>query len=576
MVRYGFYLSRRVLFLRKFLVLLLAGGVVLFLLPGAGTKNTLELKEYTFGQDQKFKVGFDGKDIVVFIRPRPGEGVFRFASWTLRNWQNTYHSIVRYNNNKELAKGQFVKFPFKDLNDAMQGLVLQTLFPNDSSEEKEWAHRVMYQGESISLIAGVFAKNEISAQQLIQYNKTPRGGNFLGIGDVVNIPWEWVREELNLRPVEVKEPLVVKPDQFGKKHAYYKIQKGESLYSSVVIRFTGRTLAEDVNTMADQLLKLNQIPDEHFIHVGSEIKIPLEWISEDYFVKAAPIPSEKEPEEAPERMQVKRELPVHIIIDPGHGGKDPGAIHGSVKKGDLIYEDETVYDIGLRLAEILKDRNYQVHMTLTDPDQLSPIERLAIKKDSDERVLVNPHYEISQANIGVNMRIFLVNHLYQQLLHQKIPENNIVLISLHGDALHKSLQGATVYFPDARLRTESFGKQHRVYRIRKEYQHLIRYPVRDNSRAALISSNFGKTIIQTFAAAGLKTHESFAVRGYYYRKGERTLPGILRFSKVPTSVLVEVGNLNNDVDREGFRNPSYRQKLAHALADSIHSRFNKG
>jgi N-acetylmuramoyl-L-alanine amidase len=310
--------------------------------------------------------------------------------------------------------------------------------------------------------------------------------------------------------------------------------------------------------------------------VGSEIKIPLEWISEEYFVKAAPTPSEAEPEEEPERMQVKSDYPVHIIIDPGHGGKDPGAIYGSIRKGDIIYEDETVYDIGLRLAEILKDRKYQVHMTLEDPDQESPIKKLATIKDSDERVLVNPNYKISQVNVGINMRVFLVNDVYQKLVREKIPENNIVLISLHGDALHKSLQGATVYFPDARLRMESFGKKHRVYQSRREYQPLIKYPVRDNNRSGVISSNFGKTIIKTFSEAGLKTHESFAVRGYYYRKGERTLPGVLRFSKVPTSVLVEVGNLNNDSDRSGFRNADYRQKLAIALADSIHHHFNKG
>ena len=541
----------------------------------AVTKKKPTLKEYTFGQNQKFKVGFDGREIIVLIQPRPGEGIFRFASWTLRDWRNNHQKIRKYNRNKPLQKNQFVRFPFRVLNDAMQSLVLQTLFPNDSSEEEVWAHRVMFKGETISLIAGVFAKKEISAAQVIRYNQLKHDGKYLGIGDVVNIPWEWVREELNLKPIEVKKPLVVKPDRFGKKHAFYTIRKDESLYSSVVIRFTGRTLAEEVNTMAKQLLKLNRIKDERFIPVGLEVKIPLEWISEAYLVKKAPTPSELKPKEEPDKIAVKKDVPIHVIIDPGHGGKDPGAVYGSIKKGDRIYEDETVYDISLRLAEILRKRNYHVHLTLEDPNQPRPVKKLAVIKDSDERLLVNPPYVINHAKIGINLRIYLVNDIYYRLRRKNVPADNIVLISIHADALHKSLQGATVYYPDARLRRESFSKKHRVYRKRREYRPLIKYPVKENSRSAILSSQFGKTIIQTFVQAGLKTHRSFSVRGYYYRKGQRTLPGILRYSKIPTSVLVEVGNINNNKDRAGFRQAGYRQKLATALADAIRNRFEQ-
>ncbi len=541
----------------------------------ANRDSTLTLKEYIFGQNQKFKVGFDGQNIVVHIRPRPGEGLFRFASWTLRDWGNSYKNIKKYNQNKPLQKGQYVRFPFSALNDNMQSIVLQTLFPNDSSEEEVWAHRVLYRGETISLIAGVFAKREISSRNLVKYNNLKNNGKDLQVGDVVNIPWSWVRKELNLKPVEVKKPLSVKLDQYGERHAYYKIKKGESLYSSVVIRFTGRTLAEDVNDMAFKLLKLNNIKDEHFIYVGSEIKIPLEWISEDYLVKKAPTPSEVEPEEKLDVTSLKKGYPIHVIIDSGHGGKDPGALYGSRKTGDLIFEDETVYDISLRLADLLKKKNYQVHQTLEDPNQTKPVSTLSMVKDSDERIKVHPPFVINHVKVGINMRIFLVNHIYYQLLRKKVPRSNIVLISLHGDALHKSLQGATVYFPDARLRSSSFRKTHSIYRKRKEYRKNIKFPIRDNSRAALLSAAYGKTVIESFRKAGLKTHKSFAVRGYYYRKGMRTLPGILRYSSVPTSILLEVGNLNNQSDREGLKKAAYRQRIAAAILDSINSRFKR-
>lgn len=541
----------------------------------AASKSKISLKAYTFGKNQKFKVGFDGRDIIVQILPRPGEGMYRFGSWTLRDYKNNYKKIKQFNNNRDLQKGQYVQIPFSALNDSLQGLVLQTLFPNDSSEEKGWAHRVVYPGETMSLIAGVFTRKGISAQKILDHNGIKKETHLL-IGDVVNIPWEWMREELNLRPIEVKPPLVVKTDQTGKRFAYYKIKKGESLYSSVVIRFTGRTLAEDVNKLANELLRLNRIKDEHFIYVGAEIKIPLEWISEDYIVGKAIAPSVPEPEEKVEPVPTDKRYPIHVIIDPGHGGRDPGAIYYPKNRSERIFEDETVYDIGLRLANMLEKQKYQVHMTLQDPNQKTPVNKLSTRKDEDERILVNPPYILRSANTGINMRIYLVNDIYNRLIKKKVPKRNIVLLSLHGDALHKSLRGATVYFPDARLRKEIFNLSHKIYRKRKEFRRRLRYPVRSNSQAAIISKNFGKKVIQSFKNAGLKTHRSFAVRGYYYRKGERTLPGILRYSQIPTSVLVEVGNLNNVHDRANLRRASYRESIASALADSINSQFNKG
>lgn len=559
--------------LRIFFLLLVSP---LLLYPVLETEVALagdDLKKFTFGDKQKFKVGFRDGEIIVRIQPRPGEGLFRFASWTLKDWNNNYKKIQKFNNNRPLQKGVFVTFPFSELNANMQSLALQTLFEHDSSEEEGWAHRVLFEGETISLISGVFAKNEISAAKLIEYNKLKNNGKNLGIGDVVMIPWDWVREELNLKPVEVKEPLFVKVDQFGKPYAWYKIKKGESLYSSVVIRFTGRTLAEDVNEMAKQLLKLNNIDDERFIMAGSEIKIPLEWISEEYIRKKIAEPLEKEPEEEVVKKPVKKGEAIHVIIDPGHGGVDPGATFGSIAKGDRIYEDETVYDIGLRLAKILKSSNFKIYITLVDPDQEKPIVTLAQKKDSDERVNVNPAYLIRSANVGINMRIFLINNIYNRLLKEKVPKENIILLSLHADALHKSLRGVSVYFPDARLRSHNFKLRHSIYRRRNEYAREIRFTGGENKFAAKASSAFGHNIVQTFKKSGLKAHTSFPVRGYYYRKGKRTLPGILRYSKIPASVLVEVGNLGNDEDRALFGNADFRQKVATALAESIQSHY---
>ncbi len=534
------------------------------------------LRDYTFGHKQTFKAGFDGRKIIVKLQPRKGDGMYRFASWTLRGWKNRFKDIKKYNRNRPLMLHHYVQIPFKALNDDIQSMVLQAVFSNDSSEEDGWAHRVAYNGETVSLIAGVFAHSDITPDKLISYNKLKYQGKRLLIGDTVMIPWKWVKESLHLRPISVHKPLTMGNKDFDKGYVHYRLKKGESLYSSVVARFTGRTLAEDVNRMAVQLLKLNKIKNEHFIPVGKDLRIPIEWISEEYLIrrqktKEVPVPEE----EIKKKAVVKKDLPIHIILDSGHGGIDPGAIFGSKKRGYQIFEDETVYDISLRVAELLKKKNYIVHHTLIDPNQKKPVAKLATRKDEDEYVAVSPSYKLRNAGVGINMRIYLVSSIYNKLIRQKVPKENILLLSLHGDALHRSLRGVTVYYPDHRLRSASFKLTQRVYRRRKEFRRELKFRNRDNIRSARVSSTFGKTIVENFKKAGMRTHSSFAVRGYYYRRGKRTLPGILRYSKVPASVLVEVGNLNNTQDRTALLKPEYRQRIATTLVDSIDRHYQK-
>ena len=537
----------------------------------AAKKRKSTLQVFTFGNKQKFRAGFDGRTIIVHLQPRPGDGMYRFASWTLRDWKNRFKDIKKYNRNRPLRTNHYVSIPFKALNNDIQSMVLQAIFSNDSSEEDGWAHRVKFPGETVSLIAGVFARSDISSGKLIQYNKLKDQGKKLKKGDTVMIPWKWVKESLHLRPISVRKPLTMGDGVFDSSYAYYQLKKGESLYSAVVVRFTGRTLAEDVNRMAKQLLKLNRIKNEHFIPVGTKLKIPIEWISEDYLIHKQTLAKEPKAEEKPLRKPARRkDQPIHIILDSGHGGIDPGAVFGSKRNGYQIFEDETVYDISLRVAALLKKGNFVVHRTLIDPNQKKPVARLATIKDVDEYLTVSPTYDLRSSTVGINLRIFLVNSIYNKLIRQKVPKENILLVSLHGDALHRSLRGVTVYYPDHRLRSASFRKSHRVYRRRKEYKREFRFRDRDNIKSARVSADFGKMVIKSFKNAGMKTHSSFAVRGYYYRKGKRTLPGILRYSKIPTSVLVEVGNLNNVKDRRALLKPKYRQQIASTLVASIH------
>ncbi|RMD97097.1 MAG: N-acetylmuramoyl-L-alanine amidase, partial [Calditrichaeota bacterium] len=272
---------------------------------------------------------------------------------------------------------------------------------------------------------------------------------------------------------------------------------------------------------------------------------------------------------APTRL-VKADRPrrghrLYVILDPGHGGSDPGVVHGG------LYEDELAYDIMLRLKNFLEQNSVTVMTTVRDAsDNGQPKNLSRWSNGSMEYVKTTPPYRILDSRVSVNMRVYLVNSLYQQLKKRGISDRNIIFISLHMDHLHPSMRGAMIYYPNENLRRKSFKAHGRIYRKYLESKNVrLRFASREIRKAASFSYNFSRTLVRAFKRNKIPVHSYRPIRPFVYRKNRKWIPGVIRYSKVPTSVLIEVVNMANRHDLANIRNYRFRDRVARAIAQAI-------
>ncbi|WP_038363710.1 LysM peptidoglycan-binding domain-containing protein [Borrelia persica] len=133
-----------------------------------------------------------------------------------------------------------------------------------------------------------------------------------------------------------------------------------------------------------------------------------------------------------------------IIIDPGHGGLDPGAI---VKAKDglnneiFVVEDEYVYDIALRLYVYLKEYGANVELTILSPDHLIRDSLAANNTFVNIKNEVYNDYDLNKTDTvdswingtleGLKKRLLVVNKFVNK--YKNIKRENILYISLHAD-----------------------------------------------------------------------------------------------------------------------------------------------
>lgn len=357
-------------------------------------------------------------------------------------------------------------------------------------------------------------------------------------------------------------------------YAVYALEPGEALYSSVVVRFTGRIHADDVNALAAEIAERSGIVDVTDIPVGYPVKVPLDLMQPEFLLPTHPRRQEYEASmlaSARFRNQVEAvDLEgITVVLDAGHGGRDVGASLGGV------WESLYVYDVMVRVRKLLDEYTAaKVVATTRDGKEWKIEDKDVLAFSRGHAVLTTPPYPIADSKVGVNLRWYLANSVERQA-RKGGAGDKMVFVSIHADSLHPSLRGAMAYIPEASLSGAAPARSGGEYSSRREVREAGRFqPSRkDLQRYEGLSRDLAEHVIAAFRDENLPVHPFKPVREKIIRGRRAYVPAVLRYNAVPAKILLEVSNLANAEDRALLQTRSHRQKMAEAVVQGILSYY---
>lgn len=216
--------------------------------------------------------------------------------------------------------------------------------------------------------------------------------------------------------------------------------------------------------------------------------------------------------------------PVRVMLDPGHGGIDPGAEHGGVSEAALMLT------FARELREVLRRAGFEVAMT----------------RDADVFVALDARVAAAHA-AGAD-----------------------VFLSLHADAVAEGeATGATIYTlaeeatdAAAAALAERHDRDALLAGVSLRGQDdLVARVLMDLARTetAPRSTRLADTLVAHLREAGLRLHR-------VPRRGAAF--SVLRSPDVP-SALIELGYLSSARDRERLRDPAWRARMAGAITAAL-------
>ncbi len=216
-----------------------------------------------------------------------------------------------------------------------------------------------------------------------------------------------------------------------------------------------------------------------------------------------------------------------IMIDPGHGGKDPGTIHRHRLNGQMVQvvEKEIVLDVSMRVYALLQERFPEIQVLFT--------------RDDDTFVVLEDRPRMANAALPVEPDVML-------------------LISIHANAAP---------------RRQPYGFE--VWVLPKEHKRDLL-----SSRTGEHGDNDTRPILNAMLDEQISRESvvlaSRILDGLEGRVGAQTKNrglfeeswAVVRHARMP-AVLVELGFVTNPTEAQLLTQPGYLSLLAHGIYDGV-------
>ncbi|MCW0482219.1 N-acetylmuramoyl-L-alanine amidase family protein [Gaoshiqia sediminis] len=117
--------------------------------------------------------------------------------------------------------------------------------------------------------------------------------------------------------------------------------------------------------------------------------------------------------------------PFTVVIDPGHGGQDPGAVYRNIREKDIVLK------LGLKLADYIRENMPDVQIVFTrDKDVFIPLhQRAAIANNSHADLFISLHANYCGTPSITGTETFVLGlHRSEENLEVAKKENSVILL----------------------------------------------------------------------------------------------------------------------------------------------------
>lgn len=210
-----------------------------------------------------------------------------------------------------------------------------------------------------------------------------------------------------------------------------------------------------------------------------------------------------------------------IILDPGHGGRDPGTMHNGVVERDVNL------DVAQRLSKVLEKLGYEVFLTRSGNTSISLANRVRFGRRSKGDLFVSIHVNSAPNTASSGMETYIL------------------------DFAHTSSA--------SRLAMVENADSGRLGDMDKILTEILAGARMNESRS--LAENIQQETLAYLKKNGART----------YNGGVKGAPFFVLVGSSMPSVLIELGYCSNKEEAARLKTSSHRQKLAQGIANGIHA-----